>query len=161
MVAEPASLIVSNVSTPATATFDDARREVGRSDPESAEIDAVLVGRRAAVGVEAADYVGTEVRRVVDEGVEATADVDRVIATIADDRVVVVIDAADDDVVTETTIDHVVAVIAVEGVVTGTAEQLVVAVIAVDDVGEGVAGSIDRVVAGQVQVLDLVLQACS
>ena len=126
MVLSAASRTVNNV-LPAPPTVDSkhAGCEIGRSDAETAEIDAVLGRRRAAVGVEAVDDVVAEAGGVVDEGVEATADVDRVIAATADDRVVVVIAAAEMRVVAGTAIDHVVAVIAVEGVVTGTAEQLV------------------------------------
>ena len=90
---------------------------------------------------------------VVDDGVDATADIDRVVASAADDGVVVV--ATVEGVVAVAAIEQVVAVVAVERVVAATAEQLVVVVIAVDDVVERVAGAVDGVAAVEVEVFDV------
>ena len=70
--------------------LDYPRGKVGRGNAETAEIDAVLVGGRAAGRIEAVDRVVAEVGGIVDDGVEAAADVDGVVAGAADDGVVVV-----------------------------------------------------------------------
>ena len=100
-----------------------AGREVGGRDAEAAEVDPVLVGRGAAGGVEAVDDVVAEADGVVDDGVDAAADVDGVVAGAADDGVVVV--AAVERVVAVAAVEQVVAVIAVERVVAAAAEELV------------------------------------
>ena len=101
--------------------LEHAAGEVRRCDAQAAQIDAVLVGRRAACRIEAVDGVVAETGCVVDDRVYAAADIDGVITSAADDRIGVI--AAVERVVAVAAIEEVIAVIAVDRVVTRQAES--------------------------------------
>src|SRR5690606_2584753 len=64
--------------------------DIGGGEAKAAEIDQVLIGRRAARGVEADDTVIAEASGVIDDAVETAAHIDDVVASAADDGVIIV-----------------------------------------------------------------------